>query len=737
MTNMHTSDEPTTAAAAPTTVVGTHTHRSWADKAHTPIVAWSVLFVSLLLTVMAWAIADRYVTQRAQERFQFEVSEAEKAIQKRMLEYEQVLRGGVGLFAAVGKMASRQEWRSYVQTLEIDKYFPGIQGVGFSYWLPVGERTRLVDAIRAEGFPEFNIKPEGERDQLTSIIYLEPFSGRNLRAFGFDMYSEPTRRAAMQRARDSGLPAVSGRVTLVQETLKDVQAGFLMYLPVYRASMPTRTVDERRAALLGFVYSPFRIKDLMRGILGSGSDALDFEIFDERELDKDHLLFDSNEELSINAQQLNHDFYAIRSLILPGRQWTATFSGHPDFQRSLSSNEPAFVAIGGLAVDILLFSIILSLAARHKQVERRAAAITSQLANSEQRFRRVVESAPVAMLMVDANGRIQMTNHATEHMFGYESATLIGQPVETLVPSDSRAVHQTSRSVFVQNPTSRTMGENRRLYGQHRDGHTIPIEVGLNPLETPDGLFILASIIDISKRLEVDRLKSEFIATVSHELRTPLTSIRGSLGLVAGGAFGALPDQVVHMTDVAVQNADRLIRLINDILDIEKIESGKMRYDIRAQDLSYLVGRAVEETHGFAKQLGVVAVIDNHCQWPLIAAVDADRFTQVLTNLLSNACKFSPAGEPVTVCIEASDDDKVRIGVRDRGHGIPEEFNDRIFQKFAQADGSNTRKHAGTGLGLSISKAIVEHFNGRIWFESRLGEGTTFYVELPLVTTPR
>ena len=737
MTNMHTSDEPTTAAAAPTTVVGTHTHRSWADKAHAPIVAWSVLFVSLLLTVMAWAIADRYVTQRAQERFQFEVSEAEKAIQKRMLEYEQVLRGGVGLFAAVGKMASRQEWRSYVQTLEIDKYFPGIQGVGFSYWLPVGERTRLVDAIRAEGFPEFNIKPEGERDQLTSIIYLEPFSGRNLRAFGFDMYSEPTRRAAMQRARDSGLPAVSGRVTLVQETLKDVQAGFLMYLPVYRASMPTRTVDERRAALLGFVYSPFRIKDLMHGILGPGSDALDFEIFDERELDKDHLLFDSNEELSINAQQLNHDFYAIRSLILPGRQWTATFSGHPDFQRSLSSNEPAFVAIGGLAVDILLFSIILSLAARHKQVERRAAAITSQLANSEQRFRRVVESAPVAMLMVDANGRIQMTNHATEHMFGYESATLIGQPVETLVPSDSRAVHQTSRSVFVQNPTSRTMGENRRLYGQHRDGHTIPIEVGLNPLETPDGLFILASIIDISKRLEVDRLKSEFIATVSHELRTPLTSIRGSLGLVAGGAFGALPDQVVHMTDVAVQNADRLIRLINDILDIEKIESGKMRYDIRAQDLSYLVGRAVEETHGFAKQLGVVAVIDNHCQWPLIAAVDADRFTQVLTNLLSNACKFSPAGEPVTVCIEASDDDKVRIGVRDRGHGIPEEFNDRIFQKFAQADGSNTRKHAGTGLGLSISKAIVEHFNGRIWFESRIGEGTTFYVELPLVTTPR
>lgn len=735
MTKMHAMD-PAASAPSKTDAGDAHKLRSWADKAHAPIVAWSVLFVSLLLTVMAWAISDRYVNQRAHERFQFEVIEAEKAIQKRMLEYEQVLRGGVGLFAAVGRMVSRQEWRSYVETLEIDKYFPGIQGVGFSYWLPAGERTRLVDAIRAEGFPEFSVKPEGERDQLTSIIYLEPFSGRNLRAFGFDMYSEPTRRAAMQRARDSGLPAVSGRVTLVQETSQDVQAGFLMYQPVYRAGEPTSTVDERRAALLGFVYSPFRIKDLMRGILGPSSDALAFEIFDERQLDKDHLLFDSDEDLSVNTQQPGHGFYAVRSLTLPGRQWTATFSGHSDFQRSLSSNEPAFVAIGGLIVDILLFSIIMSLAARHKQVKHRAAAMTSELANSEQRFRQVVESAPVAMLMVDANGTIQMTNHATEQLFGYESATLIGHPVETLVPSDSRAVHHQARSVFAQKPTSRTMGENRRLFGQHRDGHTIPIEVGLNPLEIADGLFILASIIDISKRLEIDRLKSEFIATVSHELRTPLTSIRGSLGLVAGGAFGALPDQVVHMTDVAVQNADRLIRLINDILDIEKIESGKMRYDIRAQDLAYLVSRAVEETNGFAKQLGVATVIDNRSQQPLIAAVDADRFTQVLTNLLSNALKFSPKGEQVTVCIEAADGDRVRIGVRDRGHGIPEEFNDRIFQKFAQADGSSTRKHAGTGLGLSISKAIVEHFDGRIWFESRLGEGTTFYVELPLVHTP-
>ena len=252
---------------------------------------------------------------------------------------------------------------------------------------------------------------------------------------------------------------------------------------------------------------------------------------------------------------------------------------------------------------------------------------------------------------------------------------------------------------------------------------------------------------DVTERRAIERMKNEFVAVVSHELRTPLTSIRGSLGLIAGGVAGELPPRAAAMIDIALKNSERLVRLINDILDIEKIESGKMVFKMQPVILDELVSQTIEANRGFGQQYDVQ--IELTATLPGVQVyVDPDRMTQVITNLISNAVKFSPPGYKVEVAIGREPQGRVRITVTDHGPGIPPEFRDRIFQKFAQADSSNTRQQGGTGLGLSISRAIVERHGGQIGFVTATGVGTTFYVDLaeyrpnttnvlPLPTRPR
>lgn len=240
---------------------------------------------------------------------------------------------------------------------------------------------------------------------------------------------------------------------------------------------------------------------------------------------------------------------------------------------------------------------------------------------------------------------------------------------------------------------------------------------------------VLAIVRDISERKKVERLKNEFVSTVSHELRTPLTSIRGSLGLIIGGIAGELPTEAQELVDIAYKNTERLILLINDILDIEKIESGKMSFALRPVELMPLIEQAIATNQAYAEQFNVNLKLT--ATLPDVEVnVDSQRLIQVLTNLLSNAAKFSPSGETVEVSV-SQQNHKIRISVKDRGTGIPEAFRDRIFQKFAQADSSDARQKGGTGLGLSIAKAIIERLDGQIGFETVANVGTTFYCDLP------
>jgi PAS domain S-box-containing protein len=348
---------------------------------------------------------------------------------------------------------------------------------------------------------------------------------------------------------------------------------------------------------------------------------------------------------------------------------------------------------------------------------------------AEEKFRLAVESAPNAMVMINAAGEIMMVNAQTETLFGYRREELIGQPVEMLIPERLRAQHPAERARYFESPQTRAMGLGPDLYGTRKDGSEFPVEIGLNPIETDEGTLVLSAIVDITERKKIDQMKNEFISTVSHELRTPLTSIIGSLGLIRAGAAGEFSEAAGSMIEIAYKNSDRLVRLINDILDVEKIESGKLVFRFEPLDVDEIIAEAVDANTGFAKQHQVNFVVERRLGGVRISG-DKDRLMQVLTNLLSNAVKFSPPGGEVVIRL-ASNTSRVRVEVRDRGPGIPDDFRGEIFGKFAQADSSDTRRTGGTGLGLSIAKAIVERLDGTIGFDTQVGKGTTFFFELP------
>jgi PAS domain S-box-containing protein len=332
------------------------------------------------------------------------------------------------------------------------------------------------------------------------------------------------------------------------------------------------------------------------------------------------------------------------------------------------------------------------------------------------------------MVMIDGTGKIMMVNTCTERLFGYAREELIGRPADIIVPARLRTRHARYRAEFIMHPESH-MGTGVDLFGLRKDGTEFPIDVSLNPIDSAAGLLVLSVIVDLTERVQADRLKDEFVATVSHELRTPLTLIAGALGLLAGNAVGKLPEPAARLIAIARANCQRLVRLINDILDVGKIESGQLVFDLKRVEVLSLVEQAIEANRGFADGYDVGIQLDVSSEKGEVCA-DPDRLVQVVTNLLSNAVKFSPRGGKVVVGTK-NRSGIVRISVRDYGHGIPDEFRPRVFEKFAQADSSDTRHGGGSGLGLSILKTIVDRLGGTVVFDDAPGGGTIFHVELP------
>ncbi|MDX5422187.1 MAG: CHASE domain-containing protein [Hymenobacteraceae bacterium] len=379
------------------------------------IAIFSFLLI-FLLTLFIYFETKRKAEERSQKMFDLRASQATEAIQKRMLDYTQVLIGAKALFIA-SDTVRRSDWHAYYRTLDLEKNYPGIQGFGYALIVPQGELKAHEQQIRSEGFSDYSIYPKGDRPIYTSIIYLEPFSERNLRAFGYDMFSEPVRQSAMRIARDTRQPALSGKVRLVQEDGQDEQAGFLIYLPIYRDNDMPESIQDRQRLIQGFVYSPFRAKDLMSAVLGRNFDDIDIEVYDGANLSRESLLFSTDSTLYYHTEH-NRRFSKVSTITIGNRTWRLFITALPDFGRAADTELPYFILMGGGLISLLMFFIIWSL---------------SNTRRSNRLKQTITDNATAALFMMDAKGYCTFMNPAAEEMTGYTFEEIRQRPLHDMI----------------------------------------------------------------------------------------------------------------------------------------------------------------------------------------------------------------------------------------------------------------------------------------------------------------
>lgn len=387
----------------------------------------------------------------------------------------------------------------------------------------------------------------------------------------------------------------------------------------------------------------------------------------------------------------------------------------------------------------------------HLLTEQEAIARSEMLA--ERRFRALIENAPDAILQVDAEGAIVIANRTAETMFGYRREELMGNRVDLLVPETNRAGHAAHRKAFAAAGLTRPMGLGLELFARRKDGTTFPVEISLSPMPTESGVHVTAVIRDVTERkltenrvrilqqsymteLEarqkeaerLNRLKSEFMASISHELRTPLHTIIGFAELLEEETEGVLNDKQRRFLHHIHADSEHLLGLINDVLDLSRIEAGGLQLHTESLSLRTIVGETVNAIRPYADSKSVS--IREGKDLDVVVWADSMRLRQILYNLLSNGAKFTPAGGEV--CVDATvDGSSVRITVADTGLGIAPEECTRIFDKFYQVGFTPVGVREGTGLGLAICKQLVEMQKGTIWVESEPGQGSRFHFTLP------
>jgi PAS domain S-box-containing protein len=707
------------------------------------LLPWLVLAISLAATHQLWRNGQNQVRQERQIQFDFRVRETLKLIEQRILAYEQVLRGVQGLFSA-SQSVDRGEFHQYAAALRLEEHYPGIQGVGFSLWIPAEQKAQHLAAMRKEGFADYAIKPDGQRDTYTSIVYLEPFAGRNLRAFGYDMYSEPVRRAALEKARDSGMAAMSGKVQLLQETDTKTQAGFLLYLPVYRNGQPHSDLAERRANLWGWAYAPFRMDDLMAGLFGEREGDLALRIYDGNgmeaaDLSEERLMYDSGKG------QLATPFRHVESLKLLDHYWTVEVSALPAFLNQEQQNRPQVLAVAGTGISALLFACVWILATARRQALKLAHSMNRALIASEARARQiatVVEQGPASVVITDLSAYILYANQRFCEITGYTLKEVLGQKPNILKsgltpPATFRELWQTI-----------TRGEawHGEFLNRKKNGEIYPEEAYIAPVKDEQGRIVnyAAIKLDISQRKQMEetlrqaklaadganRAKSEFLANMSHEIRTPMNAIIGLSQLALGHTQDA---RLLDYLNKIFGASQSLLGILNDILDYSKVEAGRLSIETAPFDLDDIL----EQLH----TLFGLRAEEKQLDWrqeiapevPRQLQGDELRLRQVLANLLGNAVKFTEQGSVILrIGVVEQDDRQARLAfsVEDSGIGMSEEQIAQLFQPFMQADGSISRRFGGTGLGLAISRELLRLMGGDISVASSPGQGSTFRFEL-------
>ena len=480
-----------------------------ADRIKNAFIIWMPDKKQLLraLVLLTGGLAITFVTayylktsaeKNAWNKFVFSSAELKEKISERLHDHALLLRSQASFVEEMG-IPTRKEWKNIYFSQKIEENLPGVLGLGFAILIPPDKLAENENKIRKEGFPHYTVWPAGKRDIYTSIIYLEPFSGRNLRAFGYDMYSEPVRRKAMELARDYNIPSLSGKIKLVQETGEDLQAGALMYVPVYNKNLPAANIEERRKAILGWVYSPYRMNDLLSGIMGNAEtikeNNLRLLIYDDSTYTLNGLLYDSRSIFNKN----------ISAPLLYSQKSFVTFNGHNWYLQINQYNTPVSgidyskarnTAVGGTIVSALIFMLYLSLMNTNARARKLADELTKNLAESEGKYKAIFNNEIYAISVFDPESLAFIDVNETHcRMYGYSREEFYsGMTITDLitdVDTDILASHEIVKgnSVFIP-----------LRFHKKKDGIIFPVEIVAGSFSWNGKMVMFALTHDITVR---------------------------------------------------------------------------------------------------------------------------------------------------------------------------------------------------------------------------------------------
>src|SRR5688572_4741045 len=769
------------------------TQRSRRNRIFLP---YLLLLVGLCFTVIVYHYFSKLTYEQDQSRFQKNVQELQDRINLKVATSFTLLHAGTGLFAASDQVAA-EEFHRFVQQLALETNYPGIQGIGFSRSFTPADKDALVQKMRASVHEDFHVWPDNPRDEYTAIIYLYPPGNRNEAAIGYDMFADPVRRQAMEQARDTGTPAASGRVRLVQEEPdNDGQPAFLIYAPVYKNGASINSVEERRKALVGYVYSPYRIGDFL-GPITSAKNDVSLRVYDGDEINNANLLHGTHNE----PPPSDYRFTTNEKLKVAGRHWTMSYAVTPSFERGSSRPLLKYTIIIGALLSLLFFAVTRAEVRARSRAETSAEEVRdSEKAISEANQRALLEYERLLERISSLSQVLGTARELSTIFRGLRDFTKVSVPcdgffvslydsvrdvrtacygwgdgeevdVSQLPPMpvtergpNSRAV-RTGEVVITRDYMRATsanlsviIGEDNGLRPETslavpmavmgRIIGTIEVQSYQQNAYRPEHVTAMSMAANLTavaienvRLLKLERTARE-AAEESNRLKdeflaTVSHELRTPLTAILGWARMLEDGTLGHdMSKQAIEtiwrNAKAQAQIVDDILDVSRIITGNLYIDLHPIEVAPVVQNAINVVRPTADAKGIR--IDAQLDnTPAMVSGDINRLQQVIWNLLSNAVKFTNSGGRVQVKVTQANA-AVEISVTDTGQGIARQFLPYVFDRFSQADSTTTRHHGGLGLGLAIARHLVEIHGGTIRALSRgEGQGATFTITLPLI----
>ncbi|MGH8076492.1 MAG: CHASE domain-containing protein [Lysobacter sp.] len=701
------------------------------------VLALVVLLGSLVLVFAAWRYARDREVRAAEIEFIATTGEVRDLIRQRLVNYELVARGGASLFASVARPTPKQ-WQSYVEGMNISGRFPAMVGLGFASYVPSGRLDDLQLEWKESGYGLLEIQPRGVRESYGPILFLEPKVPGSAETIGYDMFSQPAQRDAMQASRDAGEARLSGVVHLVQDGAGK-STSLLLYLPVYRSGDRPQSLAARRASVQGWVYVPFRMKEFVRTALGNAHRDARFRIFDITG-SAEELLFTTLTAQGEQTPAFRHSL-VVRHY---GRRWRLEFDSPPIEVAVPGLSRLNNTLALGLFAALLMYAIAWMLARTEARAHKIALRMTEDFSRSEQRFRSAMQYSAIGKALLNGAGRITVANAALGAIVGRDAASLVGERFDSLFEdeqpvltgghptgvTDSDGVHRTTRRL-------------------HREGG-IPRHAQLTYAPVPgnvgEDLHGLVQVEDVTERLraearvhalnrtlearvalrtrELSLANQEleaFAYSVSHDLRAPLRAIDGFSRILMERYGESLGDNGRDYLGRVRNAATRMGELIDAMLKMSRLTRGEINPE--RVDLSRIANELLEELQLEEEGRHVECIVA-----PGLEAVgDATLIRNLLSNLLTNAWKFTRGREDARIEFGIRPDGE--YFVRDNGAGFAQEYVDKLFRPFQRLH--TQAEFAGNGIGLASVKRIVERHGGTIRAEGAVGEGATFYFSLP------